>query len=139
MDKQDHLMCVGLRIKTLETKEQQQTQPHNSRNRCNKTHTIIKDCQQALTNATQASSLIQKLFQADSKLNKKHTKNLETWVNMAQQNVHYLLNVKNQADDDPSNDIQPNAINQAGTTQPTNSLPTPSGSEASQVPPNTTA
>jgi hypothetical protein len=46
---------------------------------------------------------------------------------------------ENQADDDPSNSTQLDTINKPGTTQPTNGLPTPSGSEASQVPPNTTA
>jgi hypothetical protein len=44
----------------------------------------------------------QKMLPAYSKLTKKRTKNLETWVNMTQQTVHYLLNVRNQADDDPT-------------------------------------
>jgi hypothetical protein len=79
-----------------------------------------------------------KMLPAYSKLTKKRTKNLETWVNTTQQTVHYLLNVRNQADDDPNDDTQPHATAPA-TTPPTNGLPTPSGSEASQVPPNTTA
>jgi hypothetical protein len=78
------------------------------------------------------------MLPAYSKLTKKRTKNLKTWVNTTQQTVHYLLNVRKQADDDPNNDTQPNAI-ALGTTPPTNGLPTPSGSEASQVSPNTTA
>jgi hypothetical protein len=51
--------------------------------------------------------------------------------------VSAVLNMKTKADDDPNNDIQPDAINQPGTTQSPNRLPTPSG--ASQVPLNITA
>jgi hypothetical protein len=79
------------------------------------------------------------MFPAYSKLTKKRTKHLETWVNTTQQSVHYLMNVKNQTDDDPNANSQLDTINQPGTTQPANRLPTPSGSEASQVPPDTTA
>jgi hypothetical protein len=82
---------------------------------------------------------LRKMFPAYSKLTKKHTKNLETWVKMTQQTVHYLLNEKNQANDDPDDNIHPKTIDQPDTTPPTNGLPTPSGSEASQVQPNTTA
>jgi hypothetical protein len=80
-----------------------------------------------------------KMLPAYSKLTKKRTKNLETWVNTTKQTVHYLLNVRNQADDNPNDNTQLDTINQTSTSQPTNGLPTPSGSEASQVPPNTTA
>jgi hypothetical protein len=73
---------------------------------------------------------------AYSKLIKKRTQNLETWVNTTQQTVRYLLNVNNQADDDH---IQLELPNQTGTHLPANGLPTPPGSEASQVPPNITA
>jgi hypothetical protein len=78
-----------------------------------------------------------KMFPAYSKLIKKCTQNLETWVNTTQQTVHYLLNVNNQADND--NTTQPEVLNQTGTHLPVNGLPTPPGSEASQVPLNITA
>jgi hypothetical protein len=80
-----------------------------------------------------------KMFPAYSKLIKKRMQNLETWVNTMQQTVHYLLNMNNQADDDPNNITQPDSPNQTGTHLPANGLPTPPGSEASQVPPNITA
>jgi hypothetical protein len=80
-----------------------------------------------------------KMFPAYSKRIKKRTQNLETWVNTTQQTVHYLLNVNNQAGDDPDNIIQPELPNQTGTHLLANGLPTPPGSEASQVPPNITA
>jgi hypothetical protein len=79
------------------------------------------------------------MFPAYSKLIKKRTQNLETWVNTTQQTVHYLLNVNNQADNDPNNTTQPDLPNQTGAQPLVNGLPTPPGSEASQVPPNITA
>jgi hypothetical protein len=48
-----------------------------------------------------------KMLPAYSKLTKKCTKNLKTWVNMTQQTVQYLLNVS-----DPNNNTQPGAIKQ---------------------------
>jgi hypothetical protein len=51
-----------------------------------------------------------KMLPAYSKLTKKHTKNLKTWINTTQQTIHYLLNVRNQADDDPNDDTRPDAI-----------------------------
>jgi hypothetical protein len=81
-------------------------------------------------------------FQATSspKLQSKRTRNLETWVNTTQQTVHYLLNVNNQADDDPANEVYPATSIQIDIPHPApQGLPTPPGSEASQVPPNTTA
>jgi hypothetical protein len=81
-----------------------------------------------------------KMFPYYAKLHKKRTRNIETWVNTTKQTVHYLLNVNNQADDDPNNDTQSDASDDTDTTHTTQQgLPTPTGSEASQVPPNITA
>jgi hypothetical protein len=57
-----------------------------------------------------------------------------------QTNSPLLLNVNNQADDDPNNDTQLDSSNNTDTTHPAQQgLPTPPGSEASQVQPNITA
>jgi hypothetical protein len=53
-----------------------------------------------------------------TKLAKKRTRNLETWVNTTKQTVHYLLNVNNQADDDPTNDTPSDSCNNTNTTHP---------------------
>jgi hypothetical protein len=58
------------------------------------------------TYPTRTPSQIQKNAPAYSRLTKKHTQNLETWVNTTQQTVHYLLN----ADDNPNNNTQLDAI-----------------------------
>jgi hypothetical protein len=80
------------------------------------------------------------MFISYGKLNKKQTRNLETWVNTTKQTVHYLLNINNQADDDPNNDTLSDSSNNTDTTHPAQQgLPTPTGSEASQVPLNITA
>jgi hypothetical protein len=80
------------------------------------------------------------MFPSYAKLNKKQTRNVETWVNTTKQTVHYLLNVNNQADDDPNNDTQSDASINTDTTHPAQQgLPTLTGSEASQIPPNITA
>jgi hypothetical protein len=80
------------------------------------------------------------MFPSYAKLNNKRTNNLETWVNTTKQTVHYLLNVNNQADDDPNNEELDSSSNNTDTTHPAQQgLPTLPGSEASQVPPNITA
>jgi hypothetical protein len=92
------------------------------------------------SNQTPTTAKLQKMFPSYAKLIKKRTRKLETWVNTTKQTVHYLLNVNNQADDDPNNDTQSDSSNNTDTTHPTQQgLPTPTGSEASQVPPNITA
>jgi hypothetical protein len=79
-----------------------------------------------------------KMFLSYTKLTKKRTNNLETWVNTTKQMVHYLLNVNNQADDDPINNTQSDSSNTDTDHAAPQGLPTLPGSEASQVPPNIT-
>jgi hypothetical protein len=59
-----------------------------------------------------------KLFPNLLKLQPKHTWNLETWVNTTQQTVYYLLNVNNQADDDPADDTHLEASIPTDTPHP---------------------
>jgi hypothetical protein len=73
------------------------------------------------------------MFPTYSKQIKKHTQNLETWVNTTHQTVHYLLTVNNQVDDNPDNATQLDSPNQTSIPLLANGLPTP------QVPPNITA
>jgi hypothetical protein len=80
-----------------------------------------------------------KMFPSYTKLAKKRTNNLETWVNTTKQKVHYLININNQADDDPINNTQSDASNTDTNHPAPQGLPTPPSSEASQVPPNITA
>jgi hypothetical protein len=83
--------------------------------------------------------MLQKMFLSYTKLTKKCTNNLETWVNTTKQTVHYLLNVNNQADNDPINDTQSDSSNTDTDHPAPQGLPTLPGSEASQVSPNITA
>jgi hypothetical protein len=80
-----------------------------------------------------------KMFLSYTKLAKKRTNNLETWVNTTKQTVHYLLNVNNQADNNPTNNAQSDTSNTDNDHPTPEGLPTPLSSEASQVPPNITA
>jgi hypothetical protein len=80
-----------------------------------------------------------KMFPSYTKLAKECTNNLETWVNTTKQTVHYLLNVNNQADNDPINNTQSDASNIDTNHPAPQGLPTLPGSEASQVPRNITA
>jgi hypothetical protein len=67
----------------------------------NKRKQLLATTKELLQAQDKLPSRYRKLFPAYSKLTKKQTKNLETWINMTQQTVHYLLNVRNQVDDDP--------------------------------------
>jgi hypothetical protein len=80
-----------------------------------------------------------KMFLSYTKLAKKRTNNLKTWVNTTKQAVHYLLNVNNQADYDPINNTQSDASNTDTNHPAPQGLPTPPSSEASQVSLNITA
>jgi hypothetical protein len=101
---------------------------------------LLTTASELLHNKDKVPQRYKKLFPSITKLQSKRTRNLETWVNTTQQSIHYLLNVNSQADDNRANEIQPVALIQTEIPYPApQGLPTPSGSEASQVPPNITA
>jgi hypothetical protein len=47
-----------------------------------------------------------KIFPSWRRIKSKRTNNLETWITTTAQSVHYLLNVNNQADDDPPLELE---------------------------------
>jgi hypothetical protein len=101
---------------------------------------LLAQAQELIQTKHQLPPRYKKMFPSYAKLIKKRTRNLETWVNTTKQTVHYLLNVNNQADDDPNNDTQSESSHNTDTTRPTQQgLPTPPDCKASQVPPNITA
>jgi hypothetical protein len=101
---------------------------------------LLTTAKALLLNKDKVPREYKKLFPSLKKLQSKRTRNLETWVSTTKQTVHYLLNVNSQADDDPANEIHPATTIQIDIPHPApQGLPAPSGSEASQVPPNTTA
>jgi hypothetical protein len=123
-------MHVGLRIGTLEATKRRQAK---------KREHLLAIARELLDMQTDLPPRYKKMFPPYAKIIKKHTKNLETWVNTTRDTVHYLLNVKNLPDDDPNNNPQHETTNHLNTTQLSTRLPTPHGSEASQVSPNITA
>jgi hypothetical protein len=86
---------------------------------------LLTQAQELLQTKHLLLSRYKKMFQSYAKLNNKRTNNLETWVNTTKQTVHYLLNVNNQADDDPNNEQSDLSSNDTDTThRPTRSAHT---------------
>jgi hypothetical protein len=132
-------MLVGFRGRTLEMLHQGQTQNILSRNQLQKQEKLLLQAQELLQTKHLLPPCYRKVFLSYTKLTKKRTNNLETWVNTTKQTVHYLLNVNNQADNDPINNTQSGASSTDTDHPAPQGLPTLHGSEASQVPPNITA
>jgi hypothetical protein len=115
VDQRNHPMHVGFRIRTLEAAKQQQTWPCATPQQKQMPRSV-NPARELLDTQTDLPPRYRKMVPTYAKLIKKRTKNLKTWVNMSQEFVHHLLNVKNLPDNDPNNNPLPETTNHLNTT-----------------------